>query len=242
MPDQELIVGRNPDVGAAPQKFLQQQPVVLAEGDEVLVGYAAGLVLDAFAQAHRDAGFREAHHIVEAAPHVGLDHGSDVLVALVQIYDHVQRDARVGRVLHVHPHESALLTRVRDYLLQVRPAQLLVDREPEARELDRDPRFEVMFVEDVYDLLVLAERPGGVSLALGALAEQVYGSDATRAVQVPDGGHRLLQRVARDVAARDPAYHGPRDSGHGVGYGLVQYPHTQTPTWRSFIASLHRFY
>jgi hypothetical protein len=35
-----------------------------------------------------------------------------------------------------------------------------------------------MFVERVYDLLVVVERPDGVGLALGALTEQVYGGDA----------------------------------------------------------------
>src|SRR5215210_5527257 len=75
VPDQELVVGRYANVGAAPQELLEEQPVVLADGVEVLVGDTARLVVYALARAHRDAGLREAHHIVEAAPHVGLDHG-----------------------------------------------------------------------------------------------------------------------------------------------------------------------
>src|SRR5215203_6934650 len=38
VPDQKLVVGRDPHVGAAPQELLEKQPVVLADGVEVLVG------------------------------------------------------------------------------------------------------------------------------------------------------------------------------------------------------------
>src|SRR5215212_2602124 len=99
-----------------------------------------------------------------------------------------------------------------------------------------------MFVEGVYDLLIVTELGCGVGLALGALAEEVYGGDAARAVQVPDRGYRLLQRVARDVAARDPAHHGPRDDGHGVGYCLVKDPHTKNSHLLRSVATLLGFY
>src|ERR687893_164553 len=183
VPDQELVVGRDPDVSTALQELVEEEYVILPDGVEVLVGDLARLVVDALAQAHRDPGLDEAADVLQAAPHVGLDHGPHVLVPAAQIDDHLQRDAGIRRVLHVHPDEAAPGSRILDDLLQVRPAQLLAQREPEAGELHRDPRAEVMFVQRVYHLFVVAELSGGVGLALGALPEQVYGGDAALLVQ-----------------------------------------------------------
>jgi hypothetical protein len=75
----------------------------------------------------------------------------------------------VGGVLHVHPDEAAPLAGVLDDLLDVGPAQFLVEGEAEARELYGDAAREVVLVQGVDDLLVVLELARGVGLALGAL-------------------------------------------------------------------------
>src|SRR3712207_7588562 len=52
---------------------------------------ALPIFVDALAQPHGDAGLRQAVHVLEAPPHVGLDHGADVPVPLVQPGHHVER-------------------------------------------------------------------------------------------------------------------------------------------------------
>jgi hypothetical protein len=132
----------------------------------------------------------------------------------VRILDDPQRRLRVRRVLHVDPHKTAPFFGVLDDLLQVCPAKLLVQGQPEPGELDRDAAVEAMRVERVDDFFVVPERGRRVGLALGALAEKVDGGDASLFVQVSDRGDRLLQRIAGYIAAGDPLHYGPRDGWH----------------------------
>ena len=147
----------------------------------------------------------------------------------VRILDDPQRRLRVRRVLHVDPHKAAPFSGVLDYLLQVRPAELLVQGQPEPGELDRDAALEAVRVERVDDLLVVLQLRRGVGLALGALTEEVDGGDAALLVEVSDRGDRLIQRIAGYVAAGDPLHDGPWDDGHRVRYGFVHYSHVSKP-------------
>src|SRR5215204_769147 len=225
MPDQVLVVRRYADVYAALQELVEQEDVVLADGIEVLVGYVARLVVYALAQTHGETRVDYALHVLDAAAHVGLQDGARILMAPIGVVNNLQRRPRVRRVLHVDPHEAAPFGGVLDDLLQVRPAELFVQGQPEPGELDGDAALEAVFVERVYDLLVVLQLRRRVGLALGALAEEVDGGDAALLVEDPDGGERLIQRIAGYVAAGDPLHDGPRDEGHRVRYGLVHYSH-----------------
>ena len=95
MPDQELVVGGDADVGAGLEHLLQQQDVVLPHGLEVFIGQFARLVVDALAQPGRYPGFGEPPYVFEAAAHVGLDHGPDVPVTFVHVYGDLDGRRRV---------------------------------------------------------------------------------------------------------------------------------------------------
>ena len=143
----------------------------------------------------------------------------------VRILDDPQRRLRVGRVLHVDPHKAAPFPGVLDDLFQVRPAELLVQGQPEPGELDRDAALEAVRVQRVDDLLVVFQLRGGVGLALGALTEEVDGGDAALLVEVSDRGESLIQRIAGYVAAGDLFHDGPWDGWYRVCYGFVYYSH-----------------
>src|SRR5215204_116495 len=193
VPDQVLVVRRHPDVAARRHQLPQQVHEVLAHDVEVLVGDLAGLDVDALAQPDRDPGLREALDVFEAAPHVRLDHGPRVPVAPVEVEGRVYGDTCVRRVLHVHAHEAAPFGRVGHDLLQVRPAQILVQVQSEGRELYRDPGIQVVLVQGVEDEFVLPQRLRYVLLRRRALAEYVHRRSAALLVEVPDHGQRLFQ-------------------------------------------------
>ncbi len=153
----------------------------------------------------------------------------------MHVVDDPQGGARVRRVLHVHPHEAPAGSGVLHDLLKVRPAKLLVQRQAESGGLDGDAALQAVLVQSVYDLLVVAKLRGGIGLTLGALAEQVYGGDASLLVQVADRLHGLLQRIARDVAAGDLLHYRPRYHGYRLRYGLVYNPHGLSPPTRGAV-------
>src|ERR687894_756102 len=229
VPDQVLVVRRDTYVHAPLEQLVEQEDVVLPDGVKVLVGHGARLVVDALAQPDGEARLDNVLHVLQAAAHVRLQDGPRVRVDPVRIVDDLQGLVRVGGVLHVHPDEAAPDPRVLDDLLDVGPAQLLVEGEAEARELYGDAAREVVLVEGVHDLFVVFELAGGVGLALGALPEQVDGDDAALAVQFADRLDGLIQRVAGDVAARDLLDDGPRYDGHRIRYGPVHYSHAHKP-------------
>src|SRR5215204_3082844 len=188
MPDQVLVVRRYADVYAALQELVEQEDVVLADGIEVLVGYVARLVVYALAQTHGETRVDYALHVLDAAAHVGLQDGARILMAPIGVVNNLQRRPRVRRVLHVDPHEAAPFFGVLDDLLQVCPAELFVQGQPEPGELDRDAAGEAMRVERVENFFVVPERVRRVALALGALAEEVDGGEAAPFVQASDRG------------------------------------------------------
>src|SRR5215208_1793087 len=190
---------RYADVYAALQELVEQEDVVLANGIEVFVGYRPRLVVDALAQSHGETRVDDVQHILDAAAHVGLQDRADVLVPVVHIAYYLERRLRVRGVLHIDPHEASPAGGVLDYLLEVRPAQLLVQGQPEPGQLDGDAALQIVFVEGVNYLLVVPQLRSGVGLALGALSQEVYGGNAALLVEVPDRGDGLLQRVAGDV-------------------------------------------
>jgi hypothetical protein len=87
-------------------------------------------VIDALAKSHRDPGFRLASNVLEAAPEIGLYYRPDILVPLVHVEHQLEGGSRVGRVLHVHAHETVLLPRIDDDLFKIFPAQILVEGKP----------------------------------------------------------------------------------------------------------------
>ena len=173
----------------------------------------------------RDPGLGQTHEIVEAVPEISLYHHSDVLVSLVHVEHQLRGGGRVGSVLYINPHEASPFPGVDDDLLEVPPAEILIEGEPQSGELYREPAFEVVRLEGLDDLLVLLKLLGGVVLALCTLAEDIHGGHAALPAQVPDRFYRLFEALTGYLVAGDLVNYGPRYDGYGIGYRLAYYSH-----------------
>src|SRR5215213_613809 len=162
---------------------------------EVLVCYPPRLVIDAFAQPYRHPRLNQTDDVLEAAPEVGLYHGAGVLVALVHVQNYLDGRGRKGRVLHIHPHKAISLRGILYDLLQVRPAQLLVKEQPEPGQLDRDTRFELVFIQSVEDHLVQRVSQKMDVYTVTAMFEE------TSCIHCADRRDRSAQRFNKGFAA-----------------------------------------
>ena len=126
----------------------------------------------------------------------------------------VQRERAVGRrrVLHVDPHEPAAGRGIDDDRLEVLAAEVVVELEPERRELDRDVRVELLVVEPREHVVVLTRDRARLVGARDLLAEHVDGRELPFRVQPSDDAHRVVERRPGDVARREPLDDGPRHS------------------------------
>src|SRR5205085_12065059 len=108
-----------------------------------------------------------------------------------------------ARVLHVDPDEVVARGRVADDLLEVLAAEVVVELEPERRELHAHVRVEAALLDVREDILVGADDRRRVLLAPDLLAEDVDRGELPLRVQPPDGLARVLQLRAGDVALRE---------------------------------------
>ena len=145
----------------------------------------------------------QALEVVRRAVEVRLEHGSDAIVpggaeALVDAQGRVD----VLRLLHVDADERAERAGVRDQALDVRVRDLLVEGEPEVRQLERDVRPQFLRDEPLEDRLVLGGDRGGALEVGHRLAEERRVRVQPRVVEPPKDGDALVERLAGDEPRR----------------------------------------
>src|SRR5690349_4507205 len=138
----------------------------------------------------------------------------DVLVAaLAESAVDAERRLDVARLLHVDADEIADARRVPDELGNVALRKLLVDRETEVRELERDVRAQALRADAVEQLAVGGHHLPRLGLVAHALAEERRVREEPLVVQPPqdrDGGVETLPRdEARCAELEAVALHEP---------------------------------
>ena len=142
--DQVLVVRRDRDIRALLDERFQSADVVRAHRFELAKRDRLRLDVDPLADAH----VVESRDVRERAPQVCLQHDADVLVTVrAQLAIELQGAVGRRRVLHVDAHEVPARRGVARERLQVLPDKLLVELEPEARQLDGDVRIEALLVD-----------------------------------------------------------------------------------------------
>ena len=104
------------------------------------------------------------------------------------------------RLLHVDADEVAACRGVLDELGDVPVRELLVDREPEMRELERDVRAQPLRVDAVEQLAVGGDDRARLGLVAHALAEQRRVREQALLVQPPQDGNGRVEALAGDEA------------------------------------------
>src|SRR5207248_11753194 len=80
--------------------------------------------------------------------------------------------------------------------------ELLVDREPEVRELERDVRPQAFGLDAFQDLVVLVDGRSGLRLGSDALAEQCRVRLQSLRIEPREHGHGLVERLPGDETRR----------------------------------------
>ncbi len=119
-----------------------------------------------------------------------------VAEALVDPQGHVD----VLRLLHVDADECAEPARDGGDALDVRVRELLVEREAEVRELERDVRLQLLGDESFHDRLVLLCDRGRAGRVGDGLAEQRGVRVEPCVVQPSQHRHAVVERLAGDEA------------------------------------------
>src|SRR5581483_8448523 len=139
--------------------------------------------------------------VVLGAVEVGLEDGADVVVtALAQAPVDAERRVDVGGLLHVDPDEVAERRGVLDELGEVAERELLVDRETEMGELERDVRPESLGGDPVEQRPVRVDDGTRFGLVAHALAEERRVRQEAVVVQAAEDRHRGVEALACDEA------------------------------------------
>ena len=145
--------------------------------------------------------------------------------ALAQLAVDAQRVVGRGRVLHVDPDEVPALTSVRDDRLEVLPAEVVPELQPERGGLDADVRVELAAVERLERLSVgRCDRARLVGVR-DLLAEDVDRRHLPLGIEAADDPERVVELLARDVPLGDPAHDRLRDRGQQPDEGAVDDGH-----------------
>jgi hypothetical protein len=100
---------------------------------------------------------------------------------------------------------------VSDHALDVRGCNLLVEREPEVRQLQRDVRAQLLAREPVEDLLVLGDHLRRLLGVADVLAQERRVHVQPGLVQAAQDDDALVERLARDEACRAEPHPVPVD-------------------------------
>ena len=173
--------------------------------DVLLLGVGDGGRLEVGALDEAEVG-RQVEERLEVggrAVEVRLQDGADVLVTvLAQRPVHPERRIDEGRLLHVEPDEVPARGGVGDELADVGLRELLVEGEPEVRELERDVDPQLLGRDAVEDLPVGVDDDAGLGLAADALAEQRRVGAKPFSLSRRSDDDRLVERLAGHEPAR----------------------------------------
>src|SRR5581483_12321943 len=105
-------------------------------------------------------------------------------------------------LLHVHPDEVAEAGRMPDERLHVLVGELLVEVEPQVRELERDVRLQLLRGDPVEHFPVRVHDGAALVRRVHVLAEQRRVRQQALLVEPPEHGDELLERLAGDETRR----------------------------------------
>ena len=155
LPDERLVVRGDGDVRALAQAALHQRDVrtihVSLVGERDRVGLEVRTLDDAEVGSARE----EALEVGGRAVEVGLKHGAHAVVPRVaEALEETERQVDVLRLLHVDADEGSELAGARYESLDVGVRDLLVEGQPEVRELECDVRLQLLRHQPLDDVLV----------------------------------------------------------------------------------------
>ena len=137
--------------------------------------------------------------IAGRAVEVRLEHGADVLVALLaQAPVDTERCVDERRLLHVEAHEVPEPRCVRHQLADVRACELLVESETEVGELQRDVDAQLLGGDAIEDLPVALDDDPRLGLVAHTLAEQRRVAEKPLVVEPSQHDDGLVERLPRD--------------------------------------------
>jgi hypothetical protein len=116
---------------------------------------------------------------------------------------------------------------VTHHVLEVLPAELVAQVQPQRRRLDADVRVEPAALERVDRLAVGAGDPAGLVRIRDLLAEDVEGRELALGIQLVHHQQRVIQLFAGDVALRDPPHDRLRHRRQQANDGGVDEGHTR---------------
>ena len=176
LPDQPLVVRRDPDVAPGVEQRVEAADEVRAHRLEVGERDRRRLEVDALAEPHARPEIRECADVVERPAQPRLEHDADVVVpVLAQLAVEPQRLVGRRRVLHVDPDEVAVAGRGAHDLDEVLAAEVVRELEPERGELDADVRVERGLVDRREHVAVRLGDRARLVLVRDLLAEHVDG-------------------------------------------------------------------
>ena len=199
-------MGRDRDVGAFAEAALDELDVRAIHVLLVRVCDRRGLEVRALHDPEVRLRREQALEVVGSAVQVRLQHRAHAVVPC-RTEPLVDAQCRVDEVglLHVDAEERAELTGSRDEPFDVLVRDILVERQPEVRELQRDVGLEVLGDEPLENPLVLVRDGGGTGCVGNRLAKQRRVRMEPRVVQPAQHRDALVERLARDEARRADA-------------------------------------
>ena len=200
-------MGRDGDVRAALEAALHEPDVRRVDVALLRVGDLRGLEVRTLHDAEVGVGRQEPVEVVRSAVEVRLQDRADVLVARgpQALVDPERRVDELG-LLHVDAHEEVAARGVRDEAFDVRVRGLLVEGEPEVRQLQREVRPEALAGEPVEELGVLAHDDVRSVRVRYRLAEQRRVRVQACVVQPPQHDDALVERLSGDEPAGSEAH------------------------------------
>ena len=172
--DQPVVVGGDPDVAAGLEQLLERVDEVLPHLVELLEGELGRLDVDPLAQPDVRPQVGKRTDVVDRPAQVGLEDDADVVVpGVAQLAVEPQRVVGRARVLHVDADEVADLGRVGHDLLEVAAAEAVAELEPERRQLHAHVRVQVVPLDRLEHVAVLADDRHRLVDAGDLLAEDV---------------------------------------------------------------------
>ena len=205
--DQRLVVGRDRREATGRERALDQARVGGVDVALLRVRDLLGLEVGALDEAQVRLEGEQLLEVGRRAVEVRLEDGADVVVALLaQRPEHAQRRVDERRLLHVEPDEVADAGGVRDELADVRARELLVEAEPEVRQLQRDVDPQPLGRDAVEDLPVRLDDDARLGLVVDALAEQRRVGLEAAVVEPPQHDDRVVERLAGDEPGRAEAH------------------------------------
>ena len=196
-------MGRDAGIGTAREQRFGEPQVGPADRRHVFERYLRRFVVRALAQAHARLRRDRLLHVLGGALEVGLQDDADVVVARAHAPIDAQRRVEHGGAFHVDAHVGIGVRPGRfTNCGEVLDRKVLVDEQPQRRELHRDIALDAAradFLEQVEVLVARVDRRGAVG---DVFAQEVERREEAGGVERGDRIHRGAGVFAGDEALR----------------------------------------